>query len=179
MTSKFDPDVHYHTQARPRDRHGVYLKPLDLVRIVSIPAHNFSDPDFGYLENYVGCYGLVTYFAKETWYFDKKDHPGWVSGDGKYACVLTRRIDGDRITSWEFWLSEGDVEKLPYNSLIMNVFADYPWQLTNDDGSSEMFIVEGMEEFAHIRKILEAPYHCLVDAHHKAMEVLQDPSTGQ
>jgi hypothetical protein len=165
MTSVFEPDEHFHTAARPLDCNGRVLKPLDLVRIKCIPSHNFTDPDFAILAEYSGCYGLVTYCMKEPWYFGRSDHPGWVSSDGAVVCVLTRRINGNRVTSWEFWLPEQSVEWLPYNSLIMDVFAEYPWEMADANGNSKHFVIAGMEQFAHIKKVLDAPYETLVKAH--------------
>jgi hypothetical protein len=172
----------YHNDQRPSDRNGVSLKPLDLVVVASIPEHFWADPEFRQLKEYAGSYGLVTYYDAGTgpscspWHFDRKGHPGWVMADNSAVNVLCRRVAGDVITSYDFWIPPATLTKIPYNVLVMTIFADYPWQMNEDEGPSAYpFIRGGMPEFDHIRRIIETPYAKLVEAHDAAMAVLPAP----
>ncbi len=56
----------------------------------------------------------------------------------------------------------------------MNIFAELPWQMREEDGPSDYrFIVEGMEWFDRVKRIIEAPYDELVKAHNAAMQALE------
>lgn len=169
----------YHTDLQPKSKDGTIIKPLDLVITGEIPQHYWQDPNFTNLKNYQGCYGLVTYSEADMgtvcspWSYGRKGHPGWVDLDGSHVNVLCRRISDNSVTSYDFWLPTISLTKIPYNSLIMNIFADYPWQMQDTEGpSSTFFIREGMEEFAHIKKIMDTPYERLVEAHDKAMDII-------
>jgi hypothetical protein len=168
-----DFDKHFHTSLRPTDQSGKKLQPLDLVMIGDIPAHYYDDPDFMVLKEYAGNYGILTYFLGEPFYYGRKSHPGWTDGEVESVNVLSRRVCDDAICSMDFWIPACTLKKIPYNSLIMNVFADYPWQMLDDDGPSDHhFVVRGMEQFDHIERILSAPYGDLVNAHEAAMKAL-------
>lgn len=171
----------YHTEARPLDINGKAIKPLDLVMLGDIPEHNWSDKEFQSLKKYAGCYGLVTYHSfgdgvYEPYYNRNKDHPGWVSGDGKTVFVESRTIDKEKkcVLSWGFWLPASSLTLIPYNILIMNIFVEYPWQMQEVDGPSDyLFIRDGIPEYEHIKRIMTAPYEKLVEAHNAAMSILK------
>jgi hypothetical protein len=168
---------HFHTKLRPLDSRGEPLKPLDLVIIEAVPEHYWAETGVESLKEYTGQYGLVTYYGVgphvEPYHFGRKDHPGWVSGDGGVVNVLTRRIDGDAIASCEFWIPPSDLRKIPFNTLIMNVFVEYPWAMGDTDGPSDcLFIRAPLEEFFRIKTILDAPLHVLQSAHDAAMNVI-------
>ncbi len=170
----------YHTNKRPRDKNGNTLKPLDLVILGDIPEHYWVDPGFSSLKKYKGCYGLITYEDRDgivynPYYLGDKNHPGWVNSEGSVVNVLTRRIDMDNeaVASWQFWLPPETLQKIPYNALIMNIFAEYPWQMKEENGPSDyLFIRKGVEEYQYIKKIMETPYKKLVAAHDAAMNIL-------
>jgi hypothetical protein len=168
----------YHTDCRPKDKDGNELKPLDLVIMGEVPKHYWSEPETACLKEYKGCYGLVTYYGNEgghyePFYHDNPLHPGWVSEDGGFINVLTRRIWKRAIWSSDFWMPIGQIQKIPFNSLIMNVFSEYPWYMLENDGpSSFAFIREGMPEYEYMESILSTPYEKLVEAHDAAMTVL-------
>jgi hypothetical protein len=179
MTARIDFGKHFHTELRPVDCAGQKLCPLDLVIINDIPRELYSDEGLENLQGYIGKYGLISYFMNQPFYYGKKDHPGWVSGDGSMISVLTRKISKARtdgrnvVTTWDFWLAPKNLTKIPFNSLVMNIFADYPWQMPDDDGPSDHhFIVEGMEQYAHIERVLNSPYESLVKAHDAAISAL-------
>jgi hypothetical protein len=168
---------HFHTGLRPLDGRGEPLKPLDLVVIEAVPWHYWAEPETETLKQYAGRYGLITYYGvgphAEPYYYGKKDHPGWVSGDGGVVNVLTRRVAGDEIASYEFWIPPSDLRKIPFNALIMNVFVEYPWQMRDTDGPSDsLFIREPLEEFSRLKTILETPLHVLQAAHDAAMSII-------
>lgn len=177
----------YHTELVPIDRSGQPLKPMDLVIIEEIPDYYWAesdcaDPGLYSLKLYAGCYGLVNYAEQDgveylPFFLGNKKHPGWVNGEGNVVHVHSRRSNGEEILSWDFWLPSGLVRKIPYNSIVMNIFVEYPWQMRDDDGPScSLFIRKGMREFEYISKILQTPYDVLVHAHEAAMEII---SQGQ
>jgi hypothetical protein len=166
-------DAHFHTKLRPIDGRGIALKPLDLVVIKKLDWQDKEDDQFPFLRDYEGGYGLVTYFAKEPFYFGNREHPGWVSRDGKSVNVYARKISGDVITSWDFWIPAANLWRIPYNVFIMSVFAEYPIELADDEGpSSHHFLVRGMEQFRVIEQVLKTPYESLVRAHETAFETM-------
>ncbi|MFT3987439.1 hypothetical protein [Aestuariivirga sp.] len=171
-----DFNKHFHTTLRPLDRNGRLLQPLDLVILGSIPEHYWSDPDFRGLQDYGGKYGMVVYFDRNTPFdFGRKDHLGWVSPDGANVCVLTTKIADDAVYPLEFWLPANTLAKIPYNTFIANLFADYPWLMGDEDGPGDHpFIVRGMEQFEHIERILNTPYEALTAAHERAMRVMDN-----
>lgn len=177
MVRKFDPLRHYQIGERPLDAVGAELCPLDLVIIRKVPEHYYADPEFASLEDYKGRFGLVTYSAAgkatEPYYAGRHEHPGWVDGTLSHVNVLSRRISVDEIYSYEFWVPVADLLRIPYNSLIMNIFADYPWEMLEEDGpSSHPFLVRGMPQFAHIEMVMTRPYEDLVAAHDAAIGIL-------
>jgi hypothetical protein len=168
----------YQTNRLPKDKFGCEIKPLDLVILGDIPEHEWSDPEFASRKHYAGCYGLVTYanrdsVAYQPFFYGKKDHPGWVSGDGQFVNVLTRRIADGKVVSTNFWMPLNSLKKIPFNSFIMDIFADYPWEMMEEEGPSSFhFIRKGMLEYEHIEKVVKTPYEVLVDAHEAAVSVL-------
>ena len=174
-----DFDRHFHTALRPPDANGNPLKPFDLVIIGDIPTYYYDEPGCESLRHYGGKYGLVTYFSdNEPFYYGRKDHPGWVSPDGSVVSILSRRVCEDSICSYDFWLSPTTLRKIPYNSIIMNVFTDLVWQMLDDEGPSDHhFIVRGMEQFEMIERILNTPYDDLARAHDAAMKFVHHKGT--
>jgi hypothetical protein len=169
----------YHTDLRPLDCNGVPMKPLDLVVINEIPEHYWLDPDFATLRKYGGCYGLITYsndggIEYPPYFLGNRQHPGWVSGDGGVVNVLSHRVTDERdVATGEFWIPPTSLRKIPFNSLIMNIFVEYPWQMGEEDGpGSTFFVREGIPEYEHIKRILETPRAVLEAAHQAAMAVL-------
>src|SRR5436190_9028072 len=160
----------------PIDKKGQELKPLDLVIVGEIPEHYYSDIDpesAVVLKGYQGKYGLITYFMHEPFYYDNKNHPGWVSGDGSVVYVESHAVNAGHISTYGFWLPPSTLLKIPDNFLIMNVFSDLPWEMTDENGpGSKHFIVEGMERFHTIKRILDTPYEVLAVAHEAAVTVL-------
>lgn len=174
MNSPVNFDKHFHTSVRPLDSKNQELRPLDLVIIDKVPECHHQEEGLEFIRNYEGKYGLITYFMGQPYYYDKKDHPGWVSSDGTVVCVWSHAIDDGVITAWDFWLPPENLTRIPYNFLIMNIFAEFPWQMRDTDGPSDHnFVVEGMEQFAQIKAIMETPYETLVDAHNAAAAVLK------
>jgi len=167
----------YHTNVRPKDLHGEVLQPLDLVIIGEIPDHYLSDADgeeAAILNSYAGRYGLITYYMNEPFFYDKKDHSGWVNPDGTVVYVRSHTVAGDHISSYGFWLSSKSLQKIPYNPIIMNVFADFPWEMTEDSGpGTKHFIRKGMPWFDRLKDIMETPYSELVLAGDAAMRLLR------
>ena len=169
----------YHTSIRPVDGSGQELKPLDLVILGDIPEHYWSDSPT--LKEYAGAYGLVTYHPSldgvghDPFYNRNKNHPGWVNSTGEVVFVESHRIkkDEEAIYSCEFWLPSASLTRIPFNSLIMNIFVEYPWQMGDVDGPSDyMFIRSGIPEYEYIKKIMCTPYQKLVDAHNAAMALI-------
>ena len=149
------------------------MLPFDLVIIGEIPQHYYADPDFETLKEYGGKYGLITYHAGEPFYYGRKEHPGWTSGDGSHIYVESKRVCDDSICSSGFWLPAITVQKIPFNSLIMNIFSEFVWQMADDEGPScHFFVVRGMKQFALIERILNTSYEELVKAHNAAMAIL-------
>ena len=174
MNSPVNFDEHFHTSVRPFDSKHQKLQPLDLVIIDKVPESDYQEEGFEFIKNYEGKYGLITYYtSSEPYYHDDKNHPGWVSPDGSVVCVWSHAINDRAITSWDFWLPPENLTRIPYNFLVMSIFSEFPWQMLDSDGpSSHHFVVEGMEQFAYIKRILETPYEVLVDAHNAATAVL-------
>jgi hypothetical protein len=169
---------HFHTSLRPKDQHGIELQPLDLVIVSEIPTHYYADPDFAALRNYRGCYGLITYFRNEPFFYGEKDNPGWLSSDGSEVYVLTHRMGENAVYSFDFWLPTANLVKIPYNIPIMSIFSEYPWQMPDYNGpSSHDFVVRGMEQFRQIELILNTPHDELVKAHDAVAAVLMNAST--
>lgn len=152
---------------------------MDIVRLGSIPSHYWSDLDDDSMRKFAGCYGLVTFYPGAATEYDRffagdRKHLGWVSPDGDLIFVLSRRIEDDRIWTGELWVPSRSVVKLPLNVLILNIFAQYPWQVRDADGPGcELFVHNGMQEFDHIKNIIEARYEALVEAHEAAMAVMK------
>ena len=164
---------HFHTQLRPLDRNGLPLKPLDLVVIGDIPEGYWAEPETAGLKDFAGKYGLVTYLMNEPWYFGIKDCPAWVSPIGEWVNVVSRRIDVDIVHQYDFILPPSSVAKIPHNVVIEAIFADYPCQMTDDDGpSSHHFIVRGMEQFAFIERVLNTTHEDLEKAHAAAIRFM-------
>lgn len=175
----------YHTNLMPLDSRGATLKPLDIVIINSVPSHYWVDHEFSHLKDFEGSYGLITYAGDgvevEPYFNGDKNHPGWVSANGSVVHVLSRRAVGDEIITWDFWIPPGNLKKLPFNTMIMNIFVEYPWQMRCDDGpGSILFIRKGLKEFDFIKIICEAPLDLLEKAHSAAMEILDGfPNKGK
>jgi hypothetical protein len=173
MNSPVNFDEHFHTSVRPLDAKNQELRPLDLVIINEIPSFHYEEEGLEFIRNYEGKYGLLTYFLGAPHYYDDKSHPGWVSPDGSVVCVWSHAINGGAVTSWDLWIPPENLTRIPHNFLIMNLFSEFPWQMLDSDGPSDHnFVVEGMEQFAYIKRILETPYETLVDAHNAATAVL-------
>lgn len=167
----------YQTALRPLDCDGRAMKPLDLVIIKEVPEHYWADPDCSELKSFEGCYGLITYptdgVESQPYYLGNKNHPGWVSGDGTKVNVLARRVRHTEVVSWDLWAPSNCLEKIPFNSLIMNIFAEYPWQMKSEDGpGSILFIREGVPEFDYIKRLVNTSRRVLDKAHAAAMAVL-------
>lgn len=175
----------YHTDVQPVDEGGKVLKPLDLVLIGDIPEYYWNETETESLKAYEGTIGLVNYEERESAYcnpyrVDKTYYPGWVNNDGDFVQVDTRRHDqeNDCILSFGFWLPAKNLKKIPYNSLIMNIFVEYPWQMGEEDGPSTYhFIRKGVPEYDYLAMILDMPYERLQRAHEAAMSVLKIDQT--
>lgn len=166
-------DQHFHTSLRPVDSGGATLKPLDLVIIGDIPEQYWCDPGFESLRDYEGKFGLVTYHMKQPWYYGKKGVPGWVSPTGDWVNVETRKIDSNSVVCFDFILPPSSLTRIPYNSIIMSIFADYPWRMMDDEGPSDhAFVIRGMQPFAFIERVLNTPYEDLERAHQAAVQFL-------
>lgn len=163
-------------QFYPRDKNGVVLRPLDIVIMGDIPEHYYADIDeesSAALKKFAGGYGLISYSGNEPFYGKGKFHPGWTNQDATVVNVLSHAINGDHVSSYEFWLPANSVERIPYNLIIMNLFSEYPWEMNEDDGpGSYRFIREGMPQFEMVRLILTSTYDDLVSAHNGAMRCL-------
>jgi hypothetical protein len=169
-------DVHepFQTRFRPLDRYHAPLQPLDLVVIETIPEFHWQEEGFEEIKYYHGAYGLVTYFGSRPWYPGNHKIPGWVSRNGDQVDVSTHHLSGDVISSWDFWLPANGLRRIPYNFLLMSVFAEYPWAMTENDGPSGInFIRKGVPQFDYLSEILDAPYERLVKAHEMAYAVLK------
>jgi hypothetical protein len=167
----------YHTKIFPSDCNGHQIKPMDLVIINSVPEYYWREVGCSALQNFSGCYGLVTYYPGEgecePFYLGNKEHPGWTSSDRKLVFVLSRQIIENRVMTYNFWLDPKQLNRIPFNALIMNIFSQLPWQMQQVDGpSSELFIKEGMSEFAYLKKIMQAPYQEMVRINDEAMAKL-------
>lgn len=171
----------YHTDKRPLDKSGHELRPLDLVILGDIPRHFWSDKGSERLKRFGGCYGLVTYYPSldgviyDPFYNRNNEHPGWVSGDATIVYVWSHRVDAEEqaVFSEEFWLPAASLTWIPFNSLIMNIFVEYPWEMHEPDGpDSYRFIRSGIPEYEHLKRIMNAPYQKLVEAHDAAMAAL-------
>jgi hypothetical protein len=173
-TSEADKwNKHFHTHVRPLDRNGIAMKPLDLVIIDDIPEWYCTDRETAGLKDYAGQYGLITYFVDEPWYGGLRGYPGWVSPNGESLHVVSRRICDDWVSEFDFSLPPSSVRKIPYNVIISAIFADYPCQMTDDDGpGTHPFIIRGMEQFAFIERVLKTPYEELEKAHSAAIRFL-------
>ena len=161
--------------ARPVDMHGNLLGPLDLVILGEIPEHYYADSDprtAAVLRSYAGCYGLITFEMNERYRNNNKSHPGWVSGDSSAVYVISHAINDNHISAYDFWLSPTTLRKIPFNYLIMNVFADFPWELIEATGSTSHFVSVGTDKYEIIKSILETPYDTLKRAHDAAAHVL-------
>ncbi|WP_068460021.1 hypothetical protein [Hyphomicrobium sulfonivorans] len=170
---------YFHTDMRPPDSTGAPLKPLDIVILGEIPEHYWVDSEDQSLRNYAGCYGLVTYRGEgpvfDPYYIENHGHPGWVSEDGRVVNVLSRRLCDNAICSAEFWMPPANLQKIPYNSLIVDLFAQYPWEMNDTTGpSSRLFITNKVQEFAYLKRILETPLDRLQRAHAAAVAVLDE-----
>ncbi len=168
---------------KPRDSAGVELKPLDLVIIEKFPEYQFSEPGVQYLPEDKWKYGLITYISDvehgpQRHYLGNKQHPGWCSGDGQTVYLLSHANSnlfgrGDEIWVGEFWMPTNCLRKIPFNSLIMNIFSEYPWSFSEpDDQGNEYFVREGMPEHQWIKTLLDTPYEKLCAAHEAAMRVM-------
>ncbi len=171
----------YHTDKRPLDKSGHELRPLDLVILGDIPWHYWIDEGSERLKRFGGCYGLVTYHPSiggcgyDPFYNRNKAHPGWTSGDAKTVYVESHRVDAEEqaVFSCGFWLPSASLTWIPFNSLIMNAFVEYPWQMNEVDGPSDyLFIRAGLPEYEYLKRIMNAPYQKLVEAHEAAMAAL-------
>lgn len=169
----------YHTDERPRDLYGQKLKPLDLVLIEKIPATYWEEEGCEKIKLFEGCYGIINYWTAEKthspFYNGLKGNLAWISKDATWVNVATRRHDAEEecFFSYDFWLPAKELSKIPYNSLIMNLFVEYPWDMQEVDGpSSELFIRKGIPEYEYLKKISETPYKDLVTAHNAAMSGL-------
>jgi hypothetical protein len=173
----------YHTNVFPEDSNGQPIKPMDLVIIDCVPELYWTEPGCSVLQSFAGCYGLVTYHPGEgecePFYLGNKEHPGWTSGDRKLVFVLGRQIIGDRVMTYDFWLDPKNLTRIPFNSFVMNIFSQLPWQMQEVDGpSSELFIKEGMPEFAYLKKIMQTPYKKLAFINAEAMAKLDEISVA-
>lgn len=169
----------------PCDSAGAELKPLDLVIIEVFPEYFFNEPGSRYLPEEKWKYGLITYTSEgedgpQRYHLGNKDHPGWCSGDGKIVHVLSHANSnlfgrGDEIWVGEFWMPTNCLRKIPFNSLIMNIFSEYPWSFAEpDDQGNEYFVREGMPEHQWIKTLLDTPYEKLCAAHEAAMRVINE-----
>jgi hypothetical protein len=172
-------DNFYHTDLRPLDCNGSPLKPLDLVVINEVPKHYWKEPEVAHLKKCAGNYGLITYSSEygeeiQPYILGNKRHPGWVNGDCGVVCVMAHLItDEHDVMTCEFWIPPTSLRKIPFNSLIMNIFVEYPWQMGEVDGpSSTFFVRKGIPEYEHIKRIMETPLAVLEAAHQAAMAVL-------
>jgi hypothetical protein len=164
--------VLFHTDVRPLDAVGQKLQPLDFVIIDKIPEHYYIDPDFASLIKYGGCYGMVTYNHETPYYFDNKDHLGWISPDGHSVCVVSRRIETGVLLEYDFWLSASTLRKIPFNYLLAAAFVSYPLHLEDVELGPEHLIAEGVEPFEKIKAVLETPYENLVKAHGEVAKLI-------
>ncbi|MEZ5901202.1 MAG: hypothetical protein R3D51_17110 [Hyphomicrobiaceae bacterium] len=167
----------FYSNTVPKDRYGSVLKPMDLVILGDIPEHYWKDPEFSDLKEFSGCYGLITYFPAngpdhEAFYHGDPNHPGWVSGDGDTIYVLSRRIADGFVVSYDFWMPTNHITRIPFNSLIMNIFSQLPWQIA-EDGATKLFVSKGLREFDYIEKLMGLPYERLVLAHAAAMSLIE------
>ena len=168
-----DWNKHFHTSVRPHDMNGGPLQPLDLVVLSEIPEHFWIEPGFEGLKDYAGKFGMVTYLTDGPYYFDMKGYPGWASPTGELVHVIATKIRDDCVYRYEFALPPSTVRRIPYNSIIMSLFADYPWQMPDDEGPSDHpFVIRGMEQFAFIERVLSTPYDELEKAHRAAVQFL-------
>jgi hypothetical protein len=162
----------FHTNVRPQDAFGQKLQPFDFVIIGKIPEPNYMDPDFASLKEYEGCYGMVVYSGDTPYNFGDKNHLGWISPDGQYVCVISRRVEMDTLLAWDFWLPASTLRKIPFNYPLAAAFASYRLFLEDNELGPEFMIVEGTEPFEKIKAVLQAPYNTLVKAHHEIAKLL-------
>jgi hypothetical protein len=167
----------YHTHLRPEDSEGNSLKPLDIVIIQEVPEHYWQEPDSRNLREFAGCYGLLNYAIEygegQPYHLDNPDHPGWVSRDGSVVRVVSRCLRQTEIVTCEFWLPPRNLKKIQFNSFVLNIFSEYPWQMREDDGpGSYFFLKSGLSEFEYLKKIMSTPIHVLNEAHMAAMKII-------
>ena len=171
---------------RPADFHGAALGALDIVRLLRLPDWQWSDTDGeetkAAFQDHKPCYGLVKYARRP-------DRDGWQNWHGPNGHIFIEvvKIAGSRATAYGFVVPSSYVERLPYNSIIMNIFANFDWEsgwdaiYTPEDiqkwtprppEAIEWAVTKGTKAFEAIETIIQAPYEKLVAAHNEAAKLI-------
>lgn len=111
------------------DRDGNVLRLNDLVVIEKLPQNYWTAQDCGeatadWINGFQGAYGLIARPNGEKYYPGTTDWPSWLSRDCSHVNVLSRRLDGDEIISFDFLLPASLLVKIEFNFLLYAVLVD-------------------------------------------------------
>jgi len=171
---------------QPADCHGAPLSAFDIVRLLRLPdwgrLNADSDVTKAAFQDHKSCYGLVTYSRRP-------DRDGWRRwhGPDNHVFIEVVKITGLVVTAYGFVVPSSYVERLPYNAIIMNIFADFDWHSGWDTIFKaediqkwtprlpeviEEAVTSGTKAFEVIKAILETPYETLLAAHDEAAKII-------
>lgn len=171
---------------RPADCHGTVLCAYDIVQLLRLPDWEWSDIDSketkAAFQDHKPCYGLVTYARRP----DRDGWRRWHGPDG-HIFIEVVKITGLVATAYGSVVPSSYVERLPYNGIIMNIFANYDWQIGWDTiykpediqewtprspEAIEEAVTSGTKAFEVIKAILYTPYETLLAAHNEAAKII-------
>lgn len=138
----------------------------DIVQIIEIPEHYYSDPgidplDADALKSYSGRYGLVTMFQGQPILPGTHSWPSWKSRDDTHYHVTTKRPARGAISTFDFWLPKSALRKLPYNLLLYMALSS-----TSDCERGEAELgASAKTTRAFMVSILDAPHDRLAELH--------------
>ena len=170
---------------RPRDCNGTVLSAFDIVRIMYLPDYIFADADTQELRDtykgYEHCYAIIKYARYP-------DQDGWRRWYGNNGLILVEATKATElfITVYEFVIPPQCVERLPFNSVIMNLFVNFDWQIHWDAstvGKKQewdihhpdkviMPIKKGTAPYNRLNAIINTPYDELILAHCAAEHII-------
>lgn len=145
---------------------GAAVSVGDIVQIIEIPEHYYCDQeidplDADALKAYGGRYGLITMFQGQPILPGTDSWPSWMSKDGTHFHVTTKRPTDGGIATFDFWLPQSAIRKLPYNFLLYSALSSSigcePGEFETDAGT--------MNTCAAMMIILGAPHEKLVKWH--------------
>ena len=170
----------------PTDCQGSTLGAYDIVRLLRLPDWEWSAADSeetkAAFQDHKPCYGFITYALRP-------DHDGWRRwhGPDSHIFIEVVKITGLVATAYGFVVPSSYVERLPYNSIIMNIFANYDWQIGWDTDykpediqkwtphppeALEAAVTSETKAFEVIKTILHTPYEKLLAAHDEAAKII-------